>query len=43
MKHIKTIITILIVSAAMAGCASKFDQESYDRQNNASEKSQNSL
>ena len=43
MTYIKTIVFMLIASAVLAGCASKFDQGSYDRQNNAAEKSQNKL
>jgi len=44
----KIIILALLGLAILSGCASKsdqgsFDQKSYDRQNNAAEKSQNSL
>jgi len=39
----KVIIFMLLGLAVLSGCASKFDQRSYDRQNNASEKSQNQL
>ena len=42
MKYIKTTILILLASAALAGCAT-MDQKSYDRQNNAAEKSLDSL
>jgi len=42
MKYLKTIILVFVVSATLAGCAT-MDQKSYDRQNKAAEKSQNSL
>ena len=42
MKYFKTIVLVLIASAALAGCAA-MDQKSYDRQNKAAEKSQNQL
>ena len=43
MNYLKPILLILVLGAFFAGCASKFDQASYDRQNKAAEKSQNSL
>ena len=48
MTKIQILVYGLIVTALLGGCASKsnqgsFDQRSYDRQNNAAEKSQNSL
>jgi len=40
----KIIILTIVSMIFLAGCAEKkFDQKSYDRQNNAAEKSQNSL
>lgn len=42
MKYFKTIILVLVTSAALVGCAT-MDQKSYDRQNKAAEKSQNQL
>jgi len=42
MKYLHSIILILVASAALTGCAT-MDQKSYDRQNNAAEKSQNKL
>jgi len=43
MDSIKIVFSTLILAAFFSGCVSKFDQKSYDRQNNAAEKSQNSL
>lgn len=43
MTKIKIVVYTLILTALFSGCASKFDQKSYDRQNNAAEKSQDSL
>nr|WP_275856479.1 hypothetical protein [Sulfurimonas sp. MAG313] len=40
---IKSILILSISAFILIGCASKFNQSSYDRQNNAAEKSQNSL
>ncbi len=40
----KIAILVVVSTILLAGCASKeFDQESYDRQNKAAEKSLNSL
>lgn len=40
----KTVLLVIISLLLMGGCASKeFDQKSYDRQNQAAEKSLNSL
>jgi len=40
----KALFFIALTALILTGCASKgFDQRSYDRQNNAAEKSQDSL
>ena len=39
----KLIYLSLFIALFISGCASKFDQRSYDRQNDAAEKSLNSL
>lgn len=40
----KSLLTALFIALLLGGCASKeFDQRSYDRQNNAAEKSLDSL
>lgn len=43
MTKVKIAVYILILTTLFGGCASKFDQRSYDRQNDAAEKSQDSL
>jgi PBP1b-binding outer membrane lipoprotein LpoB len=39
----KLIYLFLLISMIFAGCASKFDQRSYDRQNDAAQKSLDTL
>jgi len=44
MKNLIKMVLLVVLMSIVSGCASKgFDQESYDRQNKAAEKSQNSL